>query len=155
VCPGCGEWELHTGTFAQPVAGLPGTPPDFVQLHAPIWRQKQPAQSRQGKGAGGGRDQAGAGPAEGTGKKKVKVGKRPLETSNPLKFQVYQRIQQEHQPGNEYLDTVDRLKADKQFAEQVKEAGLKLDTRLVRAALAFFDQRERAQAGKNQETDPA
>jgi hypothetical protein len=89
------------------------------------------------------------------GQKKGKGGKPPLEKSSPLKFQVYQRIQQEHQPGNKYLDTVDRLKADRQFAEQVKEASLKLDSKLVRKALAFFDRRKRAQAGKNQETDPA
>jgi hypothetical protein len=81
-------------------------------------------------------------------------GKRPLGKSAPLKFQVYRRIQQEHRPGTRYRDTVDRLKADKQFAEQVSNAGLKLDTRLVRKALAFFDtKRQRDQARNKQQTD--
>jgi hypothetical protein len=72
-----------------------------------------------------------------------------------LKFQVYERIQKEHRPGAEYADTVGRLKDDKEFTEQVEDAGLKLDSKLVRKALALFDQRERNEARKKQETDPA
>jgi hypothetical protein len=80
-------------------------------------------------------------------------GRKPLEESNPLKFQVYERIQREHEPGADYADTVDRLKADMDFADQLRDAGLKkLDTALVRTALAFFDQRKRDAARKKQET---
>jgi hypothetical protein len=77
-----------------------------------------------------------------------------LETSNPLKFQVYERIQREHQPGGDYADTVDHLKHDKDFAEQVAAAGLKkVNSALVRKAIAFFAQRKCDQARKKQETD--
>jgi hypothetical protein len=93
--------------------------------------------------------------SKGVAKRNRKGGKRPLEESNPLQFQVYERIQREHQPCDEHIDTVNRLKADRDFAEQVKEAGLKLDTALVRNALACFAQRKRDQARKNQEIDPA
>jgi hypothetical protein len=79
-------------------------------------------------------------------------GKKPLEESNPRKFQIYQRIQREHEPGTEYVDLVDRLKADRDFVDQVRAAGLKLDTALVRRALVFFDQRNRDAARKKQET---
>jgi hypothetical protein len=88
------------------------------------------------------------------GERKRRGGRPPLEQSDPLTFQVYQRIKQEHLPGDEYADTIDRLKADHQFTEQVKEAGLKLNSKLVKAALALFDQRERDEARKKQETDP-
>jgi hypothetical protein len=99
-------------------------------------------------------NRAGAGQAEGRGKKKGKGGKRPLEQSNLVKFQVYERIQREHHPDEEYVDTVERLRADKDFAEQVRAVRLKLNTDLVRNALAFFDHRRRAQARNKQETDP-
>jgi hypothetical protein len=49
---------------------------------------------------------------------------------------------------------VERLKGDKDFTEQIKTAELKLNTSLVRNALAFFDNRNRVQARKKQETDP-
>jgi hypothetical protein len=74
--------------------------------------------------------------------KKHGGGKPPLEQTHPLQFQVYQRIEREHQPGNDHKDTVDRLKSDRDFTEQVKAAELKLSTRLVRKALALFAQRE-------------
>jgi hypothetical protein len=86
-------------------------------------------------------------------KKRRGGGKRPLEKSNPVQFQVYERIQQEHRADEEYTATVNRLKGDKDFTEQVKVAALKLDTKLVRRAVAFFDQRKRDQARKKQETD--
>ena len=88
-------------------------------------------------------------------KQKKKGGRRPLEESNPLKFQIYQRIQQEHSPGEDYLTTVNRLKNDKDFMEQIRQGNEKLDTKLVRRALSFFDQRKRYPAGKKQETHPA
>jgi hypothetical protein len=89
-------------------------------------------------------------------REKRKGGRRPLEQSNPLQSQVYKRIQEEHQPGQQLVETVKRLRRDANFVEQVKDASLgKLDTKLVRRAPAWFDQRERAAARKNQETDPA
>jgi hypothetical protein len=91
---------------------------------------------------------------KGVGEGKPRGGKRPLEETNPVAFQVYQRIRQEHRPGRRYADTIDRLKTDHQFTEQVKEAGLKLNSKLVKAALVLFDQRERDAARKKQETDP-
>ncbi len=80
--------------------------------------------------------------AAGRGGRRRRGGRPRLEESSPLKFQIYQRIRQEHQPGKQYVETVKRLKADKQFVEQVTEAGLKLGTRLVRAALTAFARRK-------------
>jgi hypothetical protein len=80
-------------------------------------------------------------------------GKRRLEVSNPIKFQIYQRIQQVHQPPDTYADTIDRLKADRQFTEQIRDIGLRLNSTLVKNALAFFDQRRRDQARNKQETN--
>jgi hypothetical protein len=114
--------------------------------------QRSAGEAETGEGDGGNGKR---GNAEETGANKRSGGKRPLEKSNPLKFQVYQRIQKEHQRGEEYVETVKRLRDDTNFVEQVKDAGLgKLDTKLVRNALAFFDYRNR-KARKNQETDPA
>jgi hypothetical protein len=99
---------------------------------------------------------AGSGTPKGGNKRKKAGGKPPLEKSNPLQFQVYERIRQAHQAGGAYTDTVGRLRGDKDFMEQLVAAGLgKLTTGLVKRALAFFDQRKREKAGKKQETDPA
>jgi hypothetical protein len=86
--------------------------------------------------------------------RKKRIGKRPLEERDPLKFQVYERIQRAHRPGQQYTDTLDSLKGDQDFVGQVKEAGLKLTTAVVRAALALFDQRRR-EARKKQDTKPS
>jgi hypothetical protein len=86
---------------------------------------------------------------------KPKGGKRPLEQSNAVKHQIYTRIRKEHRPREQYVDVVERLKFDKDFIEQVRSAGLKLNSELVRVALAFFDQRRRGQPRKKQETEPA
>jgi hypothetical protein len=79
----------------------------------------------------------------GTAKRKRRDGKRPLEQSNPLKFQIYDRIRQAHMRGENYVDTVTRLKEDKDFMEQVEEAGEKVDTKLVlnQAKLSSFSGR--------------
>jgi hypothetical protein len=90
-----------------------------------------------------------------TAKQKRKGGRPRLEHSNLLKLQIYQRIQHEHSPGEDYVLTVNRLKDDKDFMEQVRQANQKLDTKLVRRALAFSDQRKRDQRAKKQETHPA
>jgi hypothetical protein len=118
-------------------------------------RRKQPTKGR-GEGATG-RRQAVAGAGQETGKRrgKGKGGKRPLEESNPLKFQVYERINRERQPGEDHADIVQRLKSDQGFVGQVRDAKLTLNTKLVRRAIALFDQRKRHEERKKQETDPA
>jgi hypothetical protein len=85
-------------------------------------------------------------------KKKRQGGRRPLEQSDPLKLHIYQPIQQEHQLAEDYVGTVERLKGDKDFVEQLQQAHQKLNTKLVRVAIAFFGQRKREQARKQQET---
>jgi hypothetical protein len=73
----------------------------------------------------------------------AKGGKPPLEDSNPLQKQIYERIKRERRPREPYTKTVDRLKTDRDFVEQVREAGLRLDGKLIRNAVAFFDRRAR------------
>jgi hypothetical protein len=114
-----------------------------------VWIGKEETERANAHGNG-----AESGNAKVAGRRKRRDGKPPLEQSNPLKFQVYQRIEREHKPGDDYTATVDRLKGEKDFSDQVKAAGLKLGTKLVRNAIAFFDQRER-DARKKQETDSA
>ncbi len=88
-------------------------------------------------------------------RRKKRGGRPPLKESDGL-YKVYERIRQVHQPGGAYADTVARLKGDKDFLEQLKEAALqKPDSKLVRRALAFFSQAHRAEARKKQETDSA
>lgn len=104
-------------------------------------------------------DQGGAGQGEGDvgsskGGKQREARKR-LEQREPLKFQVYQCIHKAHIPNAPYADVIEQLKADKQFLEQVKDAGLKLNDQLVRNAIACFDQRKRDAATKKQETETA
>jgi hypothetical protein len=110
--------------------------------------------SDQPEGTGADSDREEAEQSERADKRKRRGGKPPLEQTHPLRFQVYQRIEREHQPGDDYKDTVDRLKGNKDFTDQVEAAGLKLSTKLVRKALALFDQRQR-EARKKQETDSA
>jgi len=78
--------------------------------------------------SGKGKSQGGTGPAEG---KKPKRTKPPLHESNPLKFQVYQRIQKEHEAGKDRKAILSCLKADKDFTQQIHDAGLKLTKRLI------------------------
>jgi hypothetical protein len=99
--------------------------------------------SGQPEGTGADSGQEKAGQRERADKKKHRRGKLPLEQAHPLQFQVYQRIEREHLPGHNYKDIVDRLKNDRDFADQVRAAGLKLNTKLVRKALGLFDQRQR------------
>lgn len=83
-----------------------------------------------------------------TGGGKRKGGRKGLEKSNPIKLQIYQRIQQVHKPGQEYVLTVQELSKDKDFTDQVRDAKLKLDTQLVRQALAYFDTQTRNRSGQ-------
>jgi hypothetical protein len=43
TCRGCGRWQLNTGAYAQPVAGPPGTRPEYIQVSAPFWQAIDPA----------------------------------------------------------------------------------------------------------------
>ena len=87
-----------------------------------------------------------------SGTRRRRGGRVPLEKAKPLQFQVYDRIRREHRPNEEHRDTLDRLKHDKDFIQQAQEAKLKLNTELIRLALAFFHQRE---ARNNQQTESA
>jgi hypothetical protein len=120
------------------VPGLSGFGRIFLSKHC----SQKPGQSKPQPDQGGKTTKA---------KSKRGGGRQPLEKQNPLKFQVYKRIHREHQPSEEYQDTLDRLKNDKDFVQQVADAKLKLNSKLVRNALAFFDQRNR-NARKEQET---
>src|SRR5262249_16471460 len=59
-------------------------------------------------GAGVPHDRGGAGQGNGTGKRNGRGGRRPLQVSDPVKLQVYERIQREHHPGQQHVDTVGR-----------------------------------------------
>jgi hypothetical protein len=91
----------------------------------------------------------GKGPADrkqsgrGRGGRGKRNGPPKLEKRNPAKFQIYQRIKQEHEAGVGRGDIPARLKADRDFVEQVKEAKLTLNKKLVNAAFAFFAQPSR------------
>jgi hypothetical protein len=89
---------------------------------------------------------------------KPKGTKKPLEKSDKesdkLKLQVYNWIQSQHATGKKPAAILDALKADQDRREQVKQAGLKLNKALVKAALALHGQRERDQQRKNQESPP-
>lgn len=72
-------------------------------------------------------------------------GRRPLETSNPLKASVYAFIRNERRPGERYTDLANRLKHDKDFVDMAKSAGVtKINYTLVRNAIEHASQRERA-----------
>jgi hypothetical protein len=38
ICRECRRWQLHTGVITLPVAGPPGTRPEYVRLTAPYWQ---------------------------------------------------------------------------------------------------------------------
>jgi hypothetical protein len=80
------------------------------------------------------------------GKRRHGGGRPRLHKSDPLKLQVYQRIQREHEAGTRRGDILNRLKDDKDFVAQANEAKLPLKPRLVKNALAYFSGR------KNQKT---
>lgn len=95
--------------------------------------------------AAAGSDAAGGEQADGRGSqsKARRPGPKTLKEKKPLKYQVYERIQREHQAGEQSHDTIERLKRDRQFLEQVQEAKLRLNPKLVRNALAYFDTQSR------------
>src|SRR5262249_49414336 len=66
----------------------------------------------EGKASGKHKSQAG---------KKRRGGKRSLEESDPLKFQVYGRIRQEPRPKAKYQDIVTRLKGDRQASDDFRK----------------------------------
>jgi hypothetical protein len=73
---------------------------------------------------------------------KRKGGRRRLAETDP-KFQVYDRIRREHGAGTARSDIPERLRSDRDFMEQVEAAKLRLNRNLVKAALAFFEQRKK------------
>lgn len=83
-------------------------------------------------------------------------GKKTLEESpkksDNLKLQVYNHIQAEHANGKKPAAILADLKANQDRKAQVKEAGLKLDKALIKAALARPGQRERDKKRKKQES---
>ena len=119
-----------------------------------LWAWHQKGQEAN-QGADAAHDQGGAGQGEGTGKGRPAGGRKQLEESNPMKLQVYQRIQKEHDADKRSKTILARLRSDKDFKEQVNSAGLKLTKNLIRSAIAFFAERRRQEVRKNQETDPA
>jgi hypothetical protein len=104
--------------------------------------------------AGANPDQVTTGGADGAriGAGSPKATKKRLEDSgkesDKLKFQVYKHIQAQRADGKKPAEILADLKADKDRRKQVKEAGLKLDRAMVRAALVFFSQREREEKRK-------
>jgi hypothetical protein len=87
--------------------------------------------------------------SQGAGKKRA-GGNRPLAKSpNPKRRwrdAVYARIFKEHKHGARYVDTLTAIRKMDGFAdfhEQVKEAGLKLDKKLIERAINSHTQRER------------
>jgi hypothetical protein len=87
----------------------------------------------------------------GSHRKARRRGAKTLKEKAPIKYQVYERIQREHQAGEQSHDTIERLKRDRQFLEQVQEAKLSLNPKLVRNALAYFATQSRR---NNQQIPP-
>lgn len=73
---------------------------------------------------------------------KRRGGRPRLEARYPLKFQVYERIRKEHKANSPYHTTLSIVKQDNDFVQQVKDANLKLNSKLVKNAIAFFSQVE-------------
>jgi hypothetical protein len=90
--------------------------------------------------------------AKSSGKSKPKrKGTPPLEKRNPLKYQIYQRIEKERKAGTKRADILSLLKSDAALKEQLMEAGLKPSKKLVHAAIGYFSQ----PTCKKQETPPS
>ena len=55
VCRACGCWRLHTGIITMPVAGPPGTRPEYIRASAPFWQttNAQPAATPTANAPGG------------------------------------------------------------------------------------------------------
>jgi len=91
--------------------------------------------------------------------KPKKATKRPLEKSqkesDKLKLHVYTYIQTEHTAGKKPAAILASLKASQDRKEQVKRAGLELDSAMVKAALARPGQRERDKKRKMQDSPRA
>jgi hypothetical protein len=104
-----------------------------------------PGRSRTG-GPNGAGAQAGASQQRTTKKRLENSDKE----SDKLRLEVYKRIRAEHDAGKKPAAILAELKANRDHKEQITQAGLKLSSAMVRAALAFFDQRER-QSRKNQD----
>jgi hypothetical protein len=66
-----------------------------------------------------------------------RIAGRPGDPAGRLKWNVYRLINARKRPGVGHKRLLRELKADRQFAEQVRAAGLTLDDQLVRAALQW------------------
>jgi hypothetical protein len=114
--------------------------PDVQELIAAIKEEAAQAAGRRPDQTGGA-----AGGKAGNGKRKG--GKPPLEKSanqkDKLKLQIYERIQRLKNGGSRPAEILKRLKGEKDFMEQVKEAGLTLNMPLLNAAKAFYNQPNR------------
>jgi hypothetical protein len=147
LCPSYLTWERHGhkkgGSILAQVGMQLQEAGDRIDEFLQAWREAEDQR----------RTEAQRESIRGAGSTKKRGGRPRLELSKPMVFQVYQRIQDQHRPGEDYAETLDRLKSNKDFVEQVREAGLKkLSPALVRNALALFEQRKRDDARKKQET---
>ena len=88
---------------------------------------------------------------------KTRRTKRRLEESDKetdkLKLQVYHFIQRLHRDGEKPADILAKLKADGDCMEQVRQAKLQANKKLIRAALAVLGQRERDAASRRKNQD--
>jgi hypothetical protein len=64
-----------------------------------------------------------------------RVGESKRDPKDRLKRQIYDRVQREHKAGCVGQALLTRLRADRQFADQVRDAGLTLNGKLIKAAL--------------------
>lgn len=85
--------------------------------------------------------------------RKKRGGRPPLSETKPLKDAIYRRIHAEHKNNSYYCDTIERLKSDTEFMNQLQEAKLSLNTELVTRALSCIDGRNRKKARNQQQTD--
>jgi hypothetical protein len=128
------------------------------------WREGHlPSGKDKPKGDGAGQDPAGAGQGKGgesqTNSSKPKATKKRLEESqkktDKLKLQVYDYIEARHADGVKPAGILAELKGNKDRKKQVLEAGLKLDKKMIRAALSRRGQRERDKKSKKQDSPSA
>jgi hypothetical protein len=95
-------------------------------------------------------DPSGVSPPKKNTKKSLEASERG---SDKLKLQVYTHIVNEHRSGKKPAQILTALRGDRNRKEQVQEAGLETNIRLVRAAIAWGNQPQRR--AKNQESPPA
>ncbi len=75
-------------------------------------------------------------------KKKCRRGKRPLEDSDPIRFQIYSRIKEALDKGVKRSQIANHFGNDTDFKMQLKQKDLKLNSTLVHRVVSFFVQRK-------------